>query len=57
MTQQVKGSSQNMMTLKRLIPLTSYDITVRNNQDILGPTSNAINELITTGIDWIGTLI
>ena len=55
-TQQIKGSSQNMMTLKRLIPSTTYDITVRNNQDILGPTSNAINELITTGIDWIGNL-
>ena len=55
-TQQVKGGSQNMMTLKRLIPLTSYDITVRNNQDILGPTSNANSELITSGIDWIGNL-
>ena len=54
-TQQVKGGSQNMMTLKGLIPSTTY-ITVRNNQDILGLTSNAISELITSGIDWIGNI-
>ena len=34
-TQQVKGGSQNVMTLKGLIPSTSYDITVRDNQDTL----------------------
>ena len=55
-TQQVKGGSQNEITLKGLIPSASYDITVRDNQDILGPTSNVISELITSGIDWIGNL-
>ena len=55
-TQQVKGGSQNMMTLKGLIQSTSYDITVRNNQDTLGPTSNANSEFITSGTDWIGNL-
>ena len=39
-TQQVKGSSQNVMTLKGLIPVTTYNITVRAYQDILGPASN-----------------
>ena len=43
------------MTLKGLISSTTY-ITVRDNQDTLGPTSNAISELITSGIDWIGNL-
>ena len=39
-TQQVKGGSQNMMTLKGLIPGTTYNITIRAYQDILGPASN-----------------
>ena len=39
-TQQVKGGSQNVMTLKGLIPVTTYNITVRAYQDILGPASN-----------------
>ena len=55
-TQQVKGISQNEMTLKELIPLTTYNITVRAYQDILGPASNVIsvqtNINLTTGIDF-----
>ena len=55
MTQQVKGGSQNEMTLKELIPATTYDITVRAYQDILGPGSNAIsvqtNVNLATGVD------
>ena len=42
-TQQVKGGSQNEMTLKGLIPATIYNITVRAYQDILGPASNVIS--------------
>ena len=49
-TQQVKGGSQNMMMMKGLIPSTTYNITVRDNHDTLGPASNAISELITSGI-------
>ena len=55
-TQQVKGGSQNMMTLKGLISSTTYNITVRAYQNILGPASNAIsvqtNINLTTGIDF-----
>ena len=55
-TQQVKGGSQNEMTLKGLIPATTYEITVRAYQDILGPASKAIsiqtNINLTTGIDF-----
>ena len=51
MTQQVKGGSQNETTLKGLIPVTTYDITVRAYQDILGPTSNAINVQTLSGIN------
>ena len=54
-THQVKGGSQNEMTLKGLIPVTTYNITVRAYQDILGPASNVIsvqtNINLTTGID------
>ena len=39
-TQQVKKGSQNVMTLKGLIPGTTYNITIRAYQDILGPASN-----------------
>ena len=50
-TQQVKGGSQNEMTVKGLIPVTSYDITVRAYQDILGPVSNVINvQTLSSGI-------
>ena len=38
--QQVKGGSQNVMTLEELIPETTYNITIRAYQDILGPASN-----------------
>ena len=55
-TQQVKGGSQNEITLKGLIPATTYNITVRAYQDILGPASNVIsiqtNINLTTGIDF-----
>ena len=50
-TQQVKGGSQNETILKGLIPETTYDITVRAYQDILGPASNAINiQTLSSGI-------
>ena len=39
-TQQVKGDSQNVTTLRGLIPETTYNITIRAYQDILGPASN-----------------
>ena len=42
-TQQVKGGSQNEMTLRGLIPTTTYNITIRAYQDILGPVSNIIS--------------
>ena len=42
-TQQVKGGSQNKVTLKGLIPITTYNITIRAYQDILGPASNVIS--------------
>ena len=42
-TQQIKGGCQNKMTLKRLIPATTYNITIRAYQDILGPASNVIS--------------
>ena len=49
-TQQVKGGSQNETTLKGLIPITTYNITVRAYQDILGPASNAISVQTLSGI-------
>ena len=49
MTQEVKGGSQNEITLKGLIPAKTYNITVRAYQDILGPASNAIS-VQTSGI-------
>ena len=49
-TQQVKGGSQNEMTLKRLIPVTTYNITVRAYQDILGPAGNVISVQTLSGI-------
>ena len=42
-TQQVKGGSQNVMTLKGLIPTKTYNTTIRAYQDILGPASNTTN--------------
>ena len=48
-TQQVKGGSQNKMTLKGLILATTYNITVKAYQDILGPASNLIS-VQTSGI-------
>ena len=50
-TQQVKGVSQNEMTLKGLIPATTYNITVRAYQDILGSASNVISvQMLSSGI-------
>ena len=50
-TQQVKGGSQNEMTLKGLIPATTYNITIRAYQDILGPASNTISiQTLSSGI-------
>ena len=51
MTQQIKGGSQNETTLKGLIPATTYDITVRAYQNILGPASNVISvQTLSSGI-------
>ena len=51
MTQEVKGGSQNEITLKGLILKTLYDITVRAYQDILGPASNSISiQTLSSGI-------
>ena len=49
-TQQVKGGSQNEMTLKGLIPSTTYNITIRSYQDILGSASNIISIQTLSGI-------
>ena len=43
MTQQVEGRSQSTTTLKGLRVGTTYNITVRAYQDILGPVSNIIS--------------
>ena len=43
MTQQVKGGSRSTTTLKGLRGETTYNITVRAYQDILGPVSNTIS--------------
>ena len=42
-TQQVKGGNQSTTILKGLIEETTYNITVRAYQDILGPVSNTIS--------------
>ena len=38
------------MTLKGLIPGTTYNITIRAYQDILGPSSNTISVQTLSGI-------
>ena len=43
MTQQVKGGNQSTTTLKELRVGTTYSITVRAYQDVLGPVSNTIS--------------
>ena len=43
MTQQVKGGSHNEMTMKSLITVISYNVTVGIYQNILGPTTSAIS--------------
>ena len=42
-TVQVEGSSNNTIRLNRLKELTTYNITVRAYQQLLGPTSSAIS--------------
>ena len=49
-TQQVKGSSLNVITLSGLMPTTTYNITARAYQDILGPTSNTTSVQTLSGI-------
>ena len=50
-TQQVKGGSQNVMRLEELIPGTTYNITIRAYQDILGPASITISvQTLSSGI-------
>ena len=50
-TQQVKGGSQNVMTLEELIPGITYNITIRAYQDILGPSSNTASiQTLSSGI-------
>ena len=46
--QQVNGSSVNETTLNGLIPGTTYNITIRAYQDLLGPASEPLS--VTTGI-------
>ena len=43
MIQQVSGSSVSQTTLNGLLPGTTYNITVRAYQDILGPASDTIS--------------
>ena len=50
MTQQVKGGNQSTTTLKGLRVETTYNITVRAYQDILGPVSNTISVQTHPGI-------
>ena len=50
MTQQVKGGNQSTTTLKGLRGGTTYSITVRAYQDILGPVSNTISVQTYPGI-------
>ena len=49
-TQQVKGGSENEMTLRGLMPTTTYNITIRAYQDILGPASNTTSVQTLSGI-------
>ena len=46
MIQQVNNNSVSQITLNGLLPRTTYNITVRAYQDILGPPSD--EESITT---------
>ena len=50
MTQQVTGGNQSTTTLKGLRGGTTYNITVRAYQDILGPVSNTISVQTYPGI-------
>ena len=49
-TQQVKGGSQNTTTLERLRGGTTYNITVRAYQQLLGPASSPISVQTLPGI-------
>ena len=51
-TVQVEGSSNNTITLNRLRGGTTYNITVRAYQQLLGPVSSAITvQTLPTGIN------
>ena len=50
-TQQVMGGNQSTTTLKGLRVGTTYYITVRAYQDILGPVSNTISVQTYPGIN------
>ena len=50
MTQQVKGGNQSTTTLKGLSVRTTYNITIRAYQDILGPVSTTISVQTYPGI-------
>ena len=43
MIQQVNGSSVSETTLNGLVPGTTYNITVRAYQDLLGPASQPLS--------------
>ena len=43
MIQQVNGSSVSETTLNGLVPGTTYNITVRAYQDLLGPASQLLS--------------
>ena len=51
-TVQLEGSSNNTITLNGLNTETTYSITVRAYQQLLGPASSAISvQTLSTGID------
>ena len=49
-TVQVKGSSNNAITLNELREGTTYSITVRAYQQLVGPASNTINVMTITSM-------
>ena len=51
-TVQVEGSSNNTITLNGLRGGTTYNITVRAYQQLLGPASNTISVQTVLGNDY-----
>ena len=49
-TRKVKGGNQGTTTLEELKEATTYNITIRAYQDILGPVSNTISVQTYPGI-------